>query len=213
MNRFGQYGSMLLVAVNLAARAQAATVPIAQWFEAESFSDTHGVSFPPIGAAGDQWNRTLLKECGEGEVIPGRVDRYAGKAPDLGAYEYGEPRWVPGADWEEHEWHYPPSDNVLPICAGASTNASAAQPVSIACTMNHLVVSGIPQDHYSMWIHDMRGAVVMHTSGILEKPAALNLDFRTLAPATYIATCRAGNRVVTQRIPAGLQPFPHRHER
>lgn len=30
--------------VCLAARAQAATAPIAQWFEAESFSDTHGVA-------------------------------------------------------------------------------------------------------------------------------------------------------------------------
>ncbi len=31
-----------------------------------------------------------------GLVIPGITDGYLGKAPDIGAYEFGAPRWVPG---------------------------------------------------------------------------------------------------------------------
>ena len=31
-----------------------------------------------------------------GETIKGITDHFAGKAPDIGAYEFGQPRWVPG---------------------------------------------------------------------------------------------------------------------
>ena len=31
-----------------------------------------------------------------GEIIPGITESYKGKAPDIGAYEHGEWRWVPG---------------------------------------------------------------------------------------------------------------------
>ncbi len=36
-----------------------------------------------------------------GTEIPGVTDGFVGSAPDIGAYEKGLPRWVPGADWEE----------------------------------------------------------------------------------------------------------------
>ena len=35
-----------------------------------------------------------------GVVIPGITDGFAGKAPDIGAYEYGGKYWTPGANWE-----------------------------------------------------------------------------------------------------------------
>jgi hypothetical protein len=38
-----------------------------------------------------------------GVVIEGITDGYKGKAPDLGAYEFGGPRWVAGADWSDPE--------------------------------------------------------------------------------------------------------------
>jgi hypothetical protein len=38
-----------------------------------------------------------------GVVIEGITDGYKGKAPDLGAYESGAPRWVAGADWQDPE--------------------------------------------------------------------------------------------------------------
>lgn len=36
-----------------------------------------------------------------GVEIPGITDGFKGKSPDIGAYEVGGERWVPGADWEE----------------------------------------------------------------------------------------------------------------
>jgi hypothetical protein len=45
-----------------------------------------------------------------GHVIPGWVESFKGLAPDLGAYEYGEPRWTAGADWQETPWSYPPGN-------------------------------------------------------------------------------------------------------
>jgi len=45
-----------------------------------------------------------------GHVIPGWLTTFKGTAPDLGAYEYGEPVWKAGADWQEQPWVYPPQD-------------------------------------------------------------------------------------------------------
>ena len=38
---------------------------------------------------------------GAGVVIPGCTDGFKGAAPDLGAYQSGGERWVPGANWKE----------------------------------------------------------------------------------------------------------------
>ncbi|MBT7165496.1 MAG: hypothetical protein HN904_22150, partial [Victivallales bacterium] len=37
---------------------------------------------------------------------------YRGKAPDLGAYEFGGPRWVAGADWRDPDMAMPPARNL-----------------------------------------------------------------------------------------------------
>jgi hypothetical protein len=42
-----------------------------------------------------------------GRVIPGFTDGYKGKAPDIGAYEFGGKNWKPGADWSEDEKFWP----------------------------------------------------------------------------------------------------------
>lgn len=44
-----------------------------------------------------------------GVEIPGITDGYVGRAPDLGAYEYGGERWVAGADWNDPEAPPPPA--------------------------------------------------------------------------------------------------------
>jgi hypothetical protein len=36
-----------------------------------------------------------------GIEVAGITDGFVGKAPDLGAYEFGRPRWVAGADWRD----------------------------------------------------------------------------------------------------------------
>jgi len=40
------------------------------------------------------------KAIDAGVVLPGITDGFRGAAPDLGAYEQGEPVWRPGADWD-----------------------------------------------------------------------------------------------------------------
>ena len=40
---------------------------------------------------------------GAGRVIEGISDGYIGVAPDIGAYEHGGNRWVPGVDWSQEE--------------------------------------------------------------------------------------------------------------
>jgi hypothetical protein len=47
-----------------------------------------------------------------GIVIPGITDGYQGKAPDLGAYEYGDEAWMAGADWRDPEAPPAPAHNV-----------------------------------------------------------------------------------------------------
>jgi len=63
----------------------------------------------------------------KGVVIPGWVETYHGTAPDLGAYEFSEPRWVAGADWKDQPWVYPPADISSAIPYSGRT-AAAFQP-------------------------------------------------------------------------------------
>ena len=37
-----------------------------------------------------------------GKHVPGKTDGYQGKAPDIGAYEYGGEYWVPGVTWGKY---------------------------------------------------------------------------------------------------------------
>ena len=43
-----------------------------------------------------------------GEEIAGITDGFRGKAPDVGAYEFGGPRWTAGADWKDPQAPPPP---------------------------------------------------------------------------------------------------------
>ena len=38
-----------------------------------------------------------------GRTLPGYNDGFEGRAPDIGAYEYGGERWVPGVNWDRAE--------------------------------------------------------------------------------------------------------------
>jgi len=38
-----------------------------------------------------------------GRELPGYTDGFKGKAPDIGAYEFGGQKWVPGVTWEKSE--------------------------------------------------------------------------------------------------------------
>ena len=49
-----------------------------------------------------------------GEHIKGYTEGYKGKAPDIGAYEYGDSKWKAGADWKEDKrrWTHVPGERV-----------------------------------------------------------------------------------------------------
>ena len=56
-----------------------------------------------------------------GVVIAGITDGYQGKAPDLGAYESGKPRWTAGADWSDPDAPPPPEKNLQFTPPGPTT--------------------------------------------------------------------------------------------
>jgi hypothetical protein len=97
-----------------------------------------------------------------GKVLPGMTTTFQGSAPDLGAYEYGEPRWTAGADWQEQAWVYPPAD--------ASVNGPAFPKPSLAGRLSLRVLPGrmvIDTRESAAWtarIYDARGScVASHT--------------------------------------------------
>lgn len=47
-----------------------------------------------------------------GQEVAGVTDGFQGKAPDLGAYEFGGPRWTAGADWRDPELPPAPARNL-----------------------------------------------------------------------------------------------------
>ena len=56
-----------------------------------------------------------------GIVIEGITDGYKGKAPDLGAYEFGGPHWVAGADWRDPDAPASPARNLAYAPCGPIT--------------------------------------------------------------------------------------------
>jgi hypothetical protein len=59
-----------------------------------------------------------------GVVIPGITDGFQGKAPDRGAYEFGGPRWRPGADWQDPTTGAAPARNLAYTPRGPVTAAT-----------------------------------------------------------------------------------------
>lgn len=58
------------------------------------FTDVANLDFEPA-------NGSYLVDAGT--TIPGYTDGYLGSAPDIGAYERGGTKWIPGADWTPSE--------------------------------------------------------------------------------------------------------------
>ena len=52
------------------------------------------------------------KAIDAGVIVPGITDGFQGKAPDLGAYEFGGPRWTAGADWRDPDAVTAPPKNL-----------------------------------------------------------------------------------------------------
>jgi hypothetical protein len=95
----------------------------------------------------------------KGVVIPGWLTTYQGSAPDLGAYEYGEPRWTAGADWKPTAWTwYPPVD--VAVAAGRSpASIGPAFHPRLVVVPRGLRIDAPRSAAYQVRIFDLNGAV------------------------------------------------------
>ena len=109
--------------------------------------------------------------------------------PDLGAYEYGRPRWVAGADWQEQPWVYPPSVNVR---NRAPVNLSPLATFRPSLRVGHsgVIVAGLGDRDCRITVFDAKGAVASLTNA-------------RRAETAVISTSRFGARVYFVRVSAG----------
>jgi hypothetical protein len=94
----------------------------------------------------------------KGVAIPGVLTTFQGTAPDLGAYEYGEPRWTAGADWQPTPWTwYPPADVTVVRGLIAGPMGRAFRPMLSVLSRGIRIdaAKGVP---YRIQIFDMQGA-------------------------------------------------------
>ncbi|TWT82363.1 hypothetical protein CA13_38250 [Planctomycetes bacterium CA13] len=49
------------------------------------------------------WPKSGASVIDGGTILPGFTEGFQGKAPDIGAYEYGGERWVPGIRWDPEQ--------------------------------------------------------------------------------------------------------------
>ena len=82
--------------------------------------------------------------------------------PDLGAYEYGEKRWIPGADWQEQSWVYPPADLAGLVPGGPAYRDIGFSHLRIGPGV--LIVNLPAGGAYRVMLYDMRGALVLSRS-------------------------------------------------
>ncbi len=131
-----------------------------------------------------------------GAVIPGLVESYAGAAPDLGAYEYGEDPWIPGADWEEKELTYPPVAGARArFDAGAA--AYAQRPPRIRVGQNRIVI-GAGGHACAVRVVTIQGRTVLRARA--DSGESLTLDSRSLARGHYIVHVRSGHAALVKKM-------------
>jgi len=129
----------------------------------------------------------------KGVVVPGWVDTYKGAAPDLGAYEFGEPRWVAGADWKYQAWEYPPAD-VATVRGGMLASMRRENLPTLRLLPGRLSIAGLDDRQWSLLLCDIKGAVVERAGG--KDHAGAVIDIRGKVAGIYIIKLIAGNQVI-----------------
>jgi hypothetical protein len=131
----------------------------------------------------------------KGVIVPGYVETFNGTSPDLGAYEFGDSRWVAGADWKDQPWVYPPTAvaAMLPLTCRA---AVAAPRLRIA--NGKLLLSGLGKKSWEITLFDMKGSVVAACARTRKSTAVIALPHQ--ATGMYVAKCRSGDIVSFQRV-------------
>jgi len=127
----------------------------------------------------------------KGVAIPGVLTTFQGAAPDLGAYEYGEPRWTAGADWQPVAWTwYPPADptSSARFLAGITNRAFRPTLTTLPRSMRIAMPGNMP---YRVQMFGMQGSLMLSRE--------MNHGGIALIPTTPIAagvyTVRVSNAV------------------
>jgi len=118
-----------------------------------------------------------------------------GSAPDLGAYEYGKPRWVPGHDWGEVTWEYPPSSAGL-----SSPEAMRTARVSMhyALSRNGLMVFVARAPSYAVQLLNLAGRTI--TTQSAQGGERLLIPSSAMPAGVMLMRIREGNMAKTFRL-------------
>jgi len=100
---------------------------------------------------------------------------YTGAAPDLGAYEYGLPKWTAGHDWGEPNWEYPLRDQSISI---RSMLAQISPVKKLTVTPKGISIIG---KQWNLSVFDMQGRQVLaaHAKSNIKK---------TFVPMDHLST-------------------------
>lgn len=127
------------------------------------------------------------------------VDDYVGDAPDLGAYEYGGERWVPGADWEEAQrlWNYPPGSTPA-FRTDLYTGGHSLLGMGVRVNSLGLLVSSRDDKISVLRLLNAQGRLVVHAEVM---PGETKLVPTKQMPAgAYLLSLKSGRSGITRRI-------------
>jgi hypothetical protein len=140
----------------------------------------------------------------KGVVLPGWLattagisPTYDGTAPDLGAYEFGQPRWTAGADWLETPWHYPP---VLLIAntGGNGASSSMARSALFRSMPGRLMISIPAGMDGRVTMHDAQGRMIAELR--LARGGQAELPTAGFSPGIYAMRISWGDRSMVRKI-------------
>jgi len=112
---------------------------------------------------------------------------------DWGAYQHNQPRWVPGADWHEQPWQYPPS-----VLAAANDVPSPVRPAlwrpMLRIAPGALLIDAKAGMEFRIAIFDARGAVAASKKQM--SAGTIAVPTHGLGTGMYIVRISGGNNAV-----------------
>jgi hypothetical protein len=127
-----------------------------------------------------------------GKVLAGMTTTYQGTAPDLGAYEYGEPYWKAGADWPEQPWPtYPPTSVSGPYCIQAALPMAVPQ---LRMAPGVLLITGLQIADFRIAVFNAAGSAVAIRRGTGARSATI--DVSRFSPGIYVVSLVAGGHTM-----------------
>jgi hypothetical protein len=132
------------------------------------------------------------KAIDAGEIIPRFVDTYKGKAPDLGAFEYGDTPWTAGPDWAEQPWTYPPPQTA--VLSGPLRSAFSSQRMYLNAANGILRIEGPAHRIVRIAVVNAAGATVLRR--LIDTHEVRSIDLRTFPAGIYMmrASCAGETR-------------------